>query len=151
MMDEESDWIFYLKLTPKLPAKFFELDHLFRANGHTLVPVTFKDLVSINKGKSDFHVITAIGSFEEAGYFQKRVRKLAHYFLRSKRMHLYMASSFKFVDDTHLFGASGMYHYVQLPVGLKKFCDTITKTIKAKKSNKRKWPGASRGLGNTIG
>lgn len=151
MMEERSDWIFYLKLTPKLPAKFFELDHLFKANGQTLVPITFKDLISINKGEAEFNVIIIAGSFDEASYFEKRVRKLAHYFLRSKRMHLYLASSFKFLDDTHLFGSSGIYHYVQLPVGLKKFCDTITETIKNKRASKRQWPGSSRGLGNTIG
>lgn len=151
MMEQKSDWIFYLKLTPKLPKKFFDLDNHFKEMGYTLIPVTFKDLVSINKGENTFHVLTIISSFDESTYFEKRVRKLAHYFLRAKRMHMYLVSSFKFTDDTHLFGSSGMYHYVQLPVSIKKFCDTIGETIKNKKLHKRKWPGASSRLGSTIG
>lgn len=151
MMEEKSDWIFFLRLTPKLPAKFYELDHVFKQTGKTLIPVSFKDLISINKGEDKFHVICVIGSFDEAKYFEKRVRKLTHYFLRSRKMNLYTASSFKFIDDTHLFGSSGQYHYVQLPVGLKKFCDTITETINNKKLHKRKWPGTSSRLGSTIG
>lgn len=151
MMDNKSDWIFYLKLSPKLPASFFDMDKRLKENGYTLIPVSFTDLVLLNTKEGEFHVLAMASSTEQATYFQRKVRKILHYLLRSKRMHMYFVSSFKFLDDTHLFGSSGHYHYVQLPVSVNKFCDTISETIKNKRSQSRKWPGASRRLGSTVG
>ena len=80
-----------------------------------------------------------------------KVQKVFQMLLRSKRMHTYVASSFKFIDETALFGKLGQYHFVSLPVTMEHFCGTISKIITTQDNKTRKWPGGTRRLGSTIG
>jgi len=151
MNDKESDWIFYLKLSKKLPLHFFSLSEKFSARGITLVPITLSELTSVNQGDGRFHVITCVRSISDAEYYAKKVQKTFSYLLHSRRMSLFMASSFSLVDDTHIFGRTKQYFFYSLPVELGLMCDTIAEEIYKVDSSERKWPGASRGLGSTVG
>lgn len=151
MKEEKTDWIFYLKLNRNLPEHFFELDQEFKKNGYTLIPVSITELISVTKGEGRFHVITAVTGFTQATYYANKVQKVFQMLLRSKRMYTYVASSFKFIDETALFGKSGQYHFVPLPVTMEHFCGTISKIITTQDNKTRKWPGGTRRLGSTIG
>jgi hypothetical protein len=151
MKDQKADWIFYLQLTPKLTGKFLELDQYFKENDFSLVPLSLSHLLNLNQGAGQFHVIVVASTQEEINYFNKKIRKLSHYLIRNKRMHLYLASSFDCIDDSPLFGSTGHYHFVKLPVKLSSFCATIAQTVKNKQNQMRKWPGGKRNLGSTVG
>lgn len=151
MNEEKTDWIFYLKLNRNLPEHFFKLDQEFKKNGYTLIPVSISELITVTKGEGSFHVVAAINGFSEATYFTNKVQKVFQMLLRSKRMHTYIASSFKFIDETAMFGKSGQYHFVSLPVTMEHFCGTISKIIQTKDNQTRKWPGGTTRLGSTIG
>lgn len=151
MKEEKSDWIFYLRLSRKLPKHYFELDQEFKSLGYSLIPVTISELVSVTRGEGSFHVVTAVTGMAEATHYTKKVQKVFGLLLRNKRLNLYISSSFKFIDQTSIFGKTGQYHYTQLPVSMKNFCGKITTTITNKENQVKKWPGGTRGLGATIG
>ncbi len=151
MSEEKTDWIFYLKLNKNLPEHFFDLDLEFKKNGFTLIPVTISELLTVTKGEGNFHVVATVTGMSEATHYTKKVKKVFKMLLRSGRMHSYIASSFKFVDETAQYGKTGQYHFVPLPVSMKYFCDTISKIIKSKDNKTRKWPGGTRSLGSTVG
>lgn len=140
MKEEKSDWIFYLKLNKNLPEHFFDLDLEFKKRGFTLIPVSISELNSITKGEGRFHVVTTVTGMAEATHYSKKVQKIFHMLLRSGRMYTYIASSFKFIDETAKFGKTGQYHFVSLPVSLDYFCGTISKLIESTESQRRKWP-----------
>ena len=89
--------------------------------------------------------------FEEAKYYHKKIRKILKYWMRSRRIDLFIGSSFELLDDSPIYGLTGSYHYFQLPIMTNEFCDIISEKIKDKSNNKKKWPGASSRLGSTIG
>ncbi len=144
MKEYKTDWIYYLKLSPKLSKNFFDMDAHFKERGITLIPVTLSELLGLTKGEGDFHCVSCIASFADAKYYLKKARKIIHILLRSKRMHWYIASSFAFTNEASLFSVYGNYHFARLPIGVKKFCDIIVTTIHAKSNSKTKWPGGKR-------
>jgi hypothetical protein len=151
MMDAKSDWIFYLKLTPKLNNKFFEIDRHFKQKGFTLIPVSVSDLIAVNRGENKFQVILIADGFEQARYYHKKIRKILKYWMRSKRINLFIGSSFELLDDSAIYGLTDCYFYYKLPIKTKEFCDKIGTKIKEKQDHDKKWPGSSTRLGSTIG
>jgi len=150
MKEEKSDWIFYLRLNRNLPRHFFDLDQEFKSKGYTLIPVTIGELLSLTQGEGNFYVVTAVTGTAEATHYIKKVQKVFKLLLRNSRLTLFIASSFKFIDETALFGKTGQYHFVSLPVGMNHFCDTISKKIINKENKLTKWPGGTRRLGSTV-
>ena len=151
MNEERSDWIFYLKLSKSLPKHFLDLDREFKERGITLIPISISELMSVTKGEGSFNVMTSVRNFSEAKYFSKKVQKIFEFMMRSRRLNLFMASSFSYIDQTSIFGKTGKYHFYPLPVKIDALCATIAHEIYKQQSGDYKWPGASRGLGATVG
>jgi hypothetical protein len=150
MNDEKSDWIFYLKLSKSLPKHFLSLDKEFKSQGLTLIPISISELMSVTKGEGNFNVMVSVRSISDAKYFAKRVHKTFEFLLRSRRINLFMSSSFGFIDQTNKYGRTNKYHFHSLPQKVDELCESIAFDIQEEKSTDRKWPGASRGLGLTV-
>lgn len=151
MKDGKSDWIFYLKLSKSLPKHFISLDREFKKEGLTLIPISISELLSVTKGDGNFNVMVNICSIADAKYFSKRVQKTFSFLLRSKRINLFMSSSFEFVNQTSIYGPTKKYHFNRLPQKYNELCHLISSKIKKENSKDRRWPGSSRGLGQTVG
>ncbi len=150
MKEEKSDWIFYLKLSRNLPEYYFDLDREFKSQGLTLIPISISELISITKGEGKFNVFTGVRNFSDAHYYTKRVEKIFGVLLRSKRMSLFMSSSFSFMNQNYKYGKTGMYHFFPLPQSLHEICDTIASEVEKASRKDQRWPGTSIGLGKTI-
>lgn len=150
MKEEKSDWIFYLKLSRNLPEYYFDLDSEFKAMGLTLIPISISELISITKGEGKFNVFTGVRNFDDAQYYTKRVEKMFGMLMRSRRMSLFMTSSFSFINQNYKYGKTGMYHFFPLPQSLKSICGIIASEVDKSSSQDHRWPGSSVGLGKTI-
>lgn len=151
MNDEKSDWIFYLKLSKSLPKHFLSLDKEFKKQGLTLIPISISELLSVTKGEGSFNVMLSIRSISDAKYFSKRVQKTFEFLIRSRRINLFISSSFEFINQTNKYGKSKKYHFTLLPQKYDELCEGITKNIQKENSKDKRWPGSSRGLGQTVG
>lgn len=141
MKGSKGEWIFYLKLGSKLPQHFFEMDQEFKLQGVSLVPISFSNLLEVTRGEDAVPVIVVVSSIAEANYYVKKLMKLIRVLLRYKRIDLFKASSFSFLNESAQLKTRDNYHFFSLPVSRTQFCDTILTRVTEKSTNVLKWPG----------
>ena len=142
-MEAQEHWIFYLKLTRDLPREFLLLDHEFKKNRKSLIPVTLKTLLECTRKNKSIHVLIVVKSFGEYRYFHHKVKKILKYLMRTEKVNLYVASSFGIVNDPSIMKRN-YYEFIKLPVNLKQFCGSISELIDSKEMQYNSWPGGVR-------
>ena len=142
-MEAREHWIFYLKLTKNLPEDFLVLDQSFKKHNKSLVPIGLKTLLECIKKNGSVHVLIVVRSYREFRYFDKKVKKILKYLMRTDKVHLYIASSFSGVNDPSIMKRDH-YNFVNLPVKISDFCESISQVIDMKETQVYKWPGGAR-------
>ncbi|MCO4754254.1 MAG: hypothetical protein KC478_07215 [Bacteriovoracaceae bacterium] len=144
MSSIKDEWIFYLKLSPKLPENFLFLDENFKQFGFNLIPVSFPNLLELIKTDETFHVVTIISSQKEAGYYMKHVSKHIKNLLRFRKINFFTASSFDFINESSKLTFRDNYEFHKLPIQSSVLCDNIITTVLDKAVENTKWPGGKR-------
>ena len=141
-MNNEEQWIFFLQLERNLPKEFFDLDSQFKMNGKSLVPIGMKTLSSVvASSQENIHVFIMIKSVRDYFFFEKRIKKMMKYIVRSGRVNIYVASSFNKMIDSDIM-KKDHYNFLKLPVSMNYLCGSISRTIDLKNSRTtQKWPG----------
>jgi hypothetical protein len=142
-MEVKEHWIFYLKLQRELPREFFTLDQKFKNSKKSLVPVTIKGLTNMTDKNKSMHVLIVIKSIDEYMYFNKRVKKILKYLIKTGKVNLYIASSFNGVNDTAIMKRD-LYNFIKIPVATEYLCGSISRMIDLKESSTLRWPGGVR-------
>ncbi len=139
-MENQDQWIFFLKLGRELPKDFFALDQQFKNHQKSLIPIGLKTMSSLFSETQEVHILIIVRSMQEYIYFHKRVKKIMKYMVRSGKVHLYVASSFNKMIDSEIM-RKNHYNFLKLPVTLNYLCGSISKTIDMKHSGQNFWPG----------
>lgn len=137
----KDEWIFYLKLTPNLNENFFSMDRHFKSFGFNLIPVSFPNLLELIKDNETFHVVVVVGSRREAAYYVKNVSKPIRNLLRFKKINLFAASSFSFINESSKLTFRGNYEFYPLPIKTAQLCDKIFTKVLDDTVDNRQWPG----------
>ncbi|MEX0798819.1 MAG: hypothetical protein WEB87_04605 [Bacteriovoracaceae bacterium] len=137
----KDEWIFYLKLTPNLSENFFSIDKEFKRYGLNLLPVSFPNLLELIKADETFHVVVLVTSQKEAAYYLRHVSKHAKNLLRFKKINMYAASSFAFINESSKLTFRHNYDFYPLPIKAADLCDKITTKVLDKAVENTKWPG----------
>lgn len=137
----KDEWIFYLKLGPKLNENFFSLDRHFKQYGFNLIPVSFPNLLELIKNDETFHVIVVVGSKREAAYYLKNLSKPLRNLLRFNKINLFSASSFGFVNESANLTFRGNYDFYPLPIKAAQLCDKILFKVLDQAADSKQWPG----------
>lgn len=138
------EWIFYLKLAPKLNENFLALDENFKRFGYNLIPVSFPNLLELIKDTDNVHVVVVVGSQREAAYYMRNVSKPIKNLLRFGRITLSTASSFGFINESAKLTVRSNYDFYKLPIKATDLVDKILSTVLSKAVENTKWPGGVR-------
>jgi len=142
-MDVKEHWIFYLKLQKELPREYFSVDQNFKQHYKSLVPITMRGLTDTVKNSKRVHVLIVIRNLDEYRYFNRNVKKIMKFLVRTGRVHLYIASSFNGVNDTAIMRRD-FYNFMKLPVTFDHLCGSISQMVDSKELSSQKWPGGIR-------
>ncbi|MBD65229.1 MAG: hypothetical protein CME62_08480 [Halobacteriovoraceae bacterium] len=142
-MEEQNNWVYYLKLQKDLTDEFLTLDSKIKQNGKSLIPVTLGTLQEIVHDQSSLHLIIVIRTMREYSYFNRKVKKIMKYYIRSGKVSLYIASSFNGVNDTAIMKRD-FYNFVKLPVSYKYLANMVSDMVDVKEFGVEKWPGGLR-------
>lgn len=139
----EDNWVFYLKLSKELPESFFALDQHFKRYGKSLVPISLKTLLEQSRKSNSLHVVLVLQSLKDLKYYNKKVKKAVKMLMISRRLHLYIASSFSSVLDSS-FLRRGFYTFDKLPLLSVSFVKNTSYEIDRKETSMLRWPGGIR-------
>ena len=142
-MNDKDDYIFYLKLNKELPSEYIALDQTFKQSKKSLIPIGLKALLECTKKYQKIHVVIVVRNYQEYKYYVKNVKKILAYFMRTERVHLYIASSFAAVNDPGIMKRD-YYNFTKLPVQLNSFCDVVSKMVDISGVQTHHWPGGKR-------
>lgn len=141
MSSIKDEWIFYLKLTPRLNENFLSLDRNLKQFGFSLIPVSFPNLIELIKAGDNFHLVIMVSSKQEADYYLRHVSKSIRNLLRFKKINLFCASSFSFINESSKLSSRDNYNFYPLPMRTGDFCDKILSTLLDSAVENKKWPG----------
>lgn len=139
-MEPKEHWIFYLKLNKDLPREYLALDTEFKKHGKSLIPITLSTLLETTKSKKSIYVLIVVRNSTELKYFQAKIKKVMKYFMKTERVHLYIASSFQTINDPSIM-KKDYYNFVRLPVQIEEFCGKVAKNIEIQEGQVFTWPG----------
>ena len=139
----EDNWVFYLKLSKELPESFFALDQHFKRYGKSLVPISLKTLLEQGRKSNSLHVVLVLQSVKDLKYYNKKVKKAVKMLMISRRLPLYIASSFSSVLDSS-FLRRGFYTFDKLPLLSVSFVKNTSYEIDRKETSMLRWPGGIR-------
>ena len=142
-MEAKAHWIFYLRLQRDLPREYFLVDQKFKNNFKSLVPITIRGLSESVKSSKRVHVLIVIKTMDEYRYFNKHVKKIMKFLVRTGKVHLYIASSFNGVNDTAIMRRDH-YNFMKLPVTFEHLCESVSQMIDTKELSSHQWPGGIR-------
>ena len=142
-METNKHWIFYLKMKRNLSDDYLYLDDEFKKHNKSLIPVNIKDLTEYAQKTKSVHVLIVVRNQQEYQYFMKKVQKLLKYMLLTDKVHIYVASSYRSVND-HSIMKRDYFHFVKLPVKISHFCESISEMIDHSESRINSWPGGRR-------
>lgn len=143
LMEDQGNWIYYLKLQKNLPAEYLVLDSKFKTHGKSLVPITLSNLMDMTKTKKSVHVLIVVRSLQEYKYFNKKIKIIMKFLIRTGRVHLYVVSSFVGVNDTGIMRRD-FYNFMRLPVAYNYLAESISGMVDVKELEIQKWPGGLR-------
>lgn len=139
-------FIFFLTLEENLPESFYIFDRNFKELGYILVPVKVEQLQTLAASTSQEEIIvlsSVVGSREYALY-NKKVRNLLKYVLKSKRITLMHMSSFSRLNDGKLYSQQKNYFFLKYPLDARLLSATITRYHQTKSEKSSRWPGGKR-------
>lgn len=149
----EKTIIFYLTTTTELTSEFFSLNHTFNESGCVLVPVRVDQLQNLATmtEQEQIIVINVIKNTQELIAFNKGVRHLLRYILKSKRISFFNLSSFDSSDDSRVHFMTKNYFFIKLPIDVKMISKKIARYYTLKQKDKVTWPGGKRAGLASIG
>src|SRR5690606_34413117 len=106
-------------------------------------PITLRGLTDAVQNSKRVHVLIVIRNLDEYRYFNRNVKKIMKYLVRTGRVHLYVASSFNGVNDTVIMRRD-FYNFMKLPVTYDHLCNSISQMIDIKELSSHQWPGGIR-------
>lgn len=139
----QDEWVFYLKLDPKLDETFIKLDGEFKKYSLSLIPIDFKGLCEISKGVSRINVIVFVKNLNNLDYYTKRINKLMKMMIIHDRVQLFHISSFKECNHFDL-GYKDNYTFFDLPQLNSRLCESIISQIMDTPEIQKQWPGGRR-------
>lgn len=145
-MNENKTIIFYLTTKLELTHEFFSLNQTFNDAGCVLVPVRVDQLQNLATMTEQEHIIVlnVIRNSQELMSFNKGVRHLLRYILKSKRITFFNLSSFDSTDDSRVHFHSKNYFFLKLPIDVKLMSKKIARYYTLKQKDKVAWPGGKR-------
>ena len=141
MSSYKDEWIFFLKMGPKLPDFFFDMDQEFKAYGYNLIPVTLGDFLEVTKRDSEVNVVCVVRSYNEFSYYHRRVSKVINMLLRMNKINFFHASSFSALNESAKLRVRNRYDFYSLPIKRSLLCDKILEKIIDKSVDTKTWPG----------
>lgn len=144
MSNYKDEWIFFLKMGPKLPDFFFNMDQEFKAYGYNLIPVNLTDFLELTKRDSEVNVICVVRSYQEFSYYTRNVSKIINMLLRMNKINFFHASSFGALNESAKLRVRNRYDFYSLPVKRTYLCDKILEKIIDKSVETKSWPGGNR-------
>jgi sensor histidine kinase YesM len=140
MKTMHDEWVFYLKLSPKLDDKFIFIDSELKNYGLSLIPIDFKSLCEVTKNSYRANIIVIVSNFRDLAYYNRYVKKLMKMMIVSQRVQLFHVSSFS--DCNHFdLGKRNNYHNYELPIAKSFLCQEIISQIMDTPEVKNLWPG----------
>jgi hypothetical protein len=139
-------FIFFLTLENDLPDSFYIFDRNLKELGYILVPVKVDQLQSLSASTSQEEIIvicSVLGSREFAIY-NKKVRGLLKYVLKTKRITLMHLSSFSRLNDSKLYNQQKNYFFMKYPLDARILSGMISRFYNLKSGNSSRWPGGRR-------
>jgi len=140
----KDEWIFFLKMGPKLPAYFFDMDTHFKNYGYNLIPVNLSDFLELTKKDEDVNIICVVRNYQELSFYLRKASKLLLMLLRMGKIQLFCSSSFEIVNESSKLRVRNNYDFYSLPIKRSFLCDKILEKVIDKSVDGRSWPGGKR-------
>jgi hypothetical protein len=140
----KDEWIFYLKLQPKLPDYYFQMDQYFKGYGYNLIPVNLTDFLELTKKDEGVNVVCIIHNYQELSFYLRKAKKLLLMLLRLNKIQLITASSFAIANENANIRVRNSYDFYSLPQKRSYLCDKILEKVIDKSMDTQKWPGGKR-------
>jgi hypothetical protein len=140
----KDEWIFFLKLQPKLPEYYFQMDQHFKAYGYNLIPVNLSDFLELTKKDDGVNVVCVIHNYTELSYYLRKAKKLLLMLLRMNKIQLITASSYEITNENSNIRVRDSYDFYSLPLKRSYLCDKILEKVIGKSLDTDKWPGGKR-------
>lgn len=141
MSSYKDEWIFFLKMGPKLPDFFFDMDQEFKQYGYNLIPVNLSDFLELTKKDNEVNVICVVRSYNELSYYIRKVSKLINMLLRMNKIQFFHASSFGAINESAKLRVRNRYDFYSLPIKKTYLCDKILEKVIDKSVETKSWPG----------
>ena len=143
---QPTPFIFFLTLEDSLPESFYTFDRNLKDLGFVLVPVKVEQLQSLAASTQQMQliVISSIVNGRELKLYNKKVRNLLKYVLKSKRITLMHLSSFSQLNDSKYYAFQKNYFFMKYPLDARLLSATIARYHIAKSQQSSRWPGGRR-------
>lgn len=141
MSNYKDEWIFFLKMGPKLPDFFFDMDQEFKAYGYNLIPIALGDFLEVTKRDMEVNVVCVVRSYQEFAYYRRRASKMINMLLRMNKINFFHASSFAALNESAKLRVRNRYDFYSLPIKRSMLCDKILEKIIDKSVDTKTWPG----------
>ncbi|MBT3585912.1 MAG: hypothetical protein HN509_13480 [Halobacteriovoraceae bacterium] len=136
------NYIFFLKLSPKLPSWYFTMSTIFSHFNIKLLPITLADLskINANSGKMQY-IISLTPDMASYQVFSRFREKYLDFALKNNRFCLFDISSFGKIDLAYKIEKKKTYFYFQLPLEIGRICASITEAYFHHANDHQIWPG----------
>lgn len=143
VISRKENYLFYLKLGPKLSVDYFFMAQVFSYWDIKLIPVSYKEFLNHVK-QSHQHLMVVTRDLKSQGQFKILRKNFLDLAIINKKVTLFNLSSFgeilKFIQSK---GVKYYYHYA-LPLDMDEVCLEMAKVIKKNGQTKDTWPGGVR-------
>ena len=141
-MKASENYIFYIRLSPRLPKSFYKLAREFSKEGIHLIPVEIETLSELMDSRKRAHILCHVADANEREFYFKKVHKLLCYLVRSQRSYYYLLSGYKKLMNREAFHSGAKnYSFLELPATCREICDRIILSFYQRKKAELKWPG----------
>jgi hypothetical protein len=149
---DNSKFVFYILLDNKIPESFYQFDLAFKKLGWTLIPIAV-DQIQLISNISDqvaLPVLCSTKDFNEFKSFNKSVRDILKFLLRSERVVFFKISSFDKLNDEKKFYRLKNYFFINYPQSVHSVTSWIIYLFEVKSNKSKLWPGGKRVGSNSL-
>jgi hypothetical protein len=147
-MEAQSDlkFIFYILLDQKIPEDFYLFDDALKKLGFTLIPIAIDQIQILGSISEQSHifVISSSTDFSSFKAYNKNVRKMLMYLLKSDRITFFKLSSFNKLNDEKKFYNFKNYFFINYPQDVQKISEWMVHLFLVKSKMSKKWPGGKK-------
>ncbi len=145
-------FIFYILLENKIPEAFYQFDNYFKKIGWTLIPIAFDQIQMLGSISEQgcMPVLCSTQDFQEFKSFNKNVRDVLKFLLKSEKFMFFKISSFEKLNDEKYFFRFKNYFFIRYPQNVRAITLWVEHLFELKSNHNKSWPGGKRVGANSL-